>query len=132
MFRSARIALACLALTTGPAAYADTPPVQSYQGPVTTIVMIKTPPSISRAQIDTAMKDAIPLYQKIPGLVRKYFIVNADSFGGMYLWKDKAAADAWYNEGWRARVKAQFGTDPTLIYFDSPVQIDNSAKVEGQ
>jgi hypothetical protein len=132
MFQSARLAIAGLALGACPAAFAETPAAQVDQGPVTTIVMIKTPPSISRRQIDEAMQDAIPLYQKIPGLVRKYFIVNADSFGGMYLWKDKAAADAWYDDGWRARVKAQFGTDPTLIFFDSPVQVDNSATGGGQ
>jgi hypothetical protein len=128
MFRSTCLALACLAFVASPTAGADTPSAPAYQGPVTTFVMIKTPPSIKREQIDVAMKEAIPLYEKIPGLIRKYFVVNADSFGGMYLWKDKASADAWYHEGWRAQVKATYGSDPTLIFFDSPVQVDNSAK----
>jgi hypothetical protein len=126
MFRSARLAIACLALTASPAAFADTPSAPAYQGPVTTIVMVKTPPGISREQIDIGFKQAIPLYQKVPGLVRKYFIVNADSFGGMYLWKDRASAEAWYTEAWRAKAKATYGTEPQLTYFDSPVQLDNT------
>ncbi len=129
MLRFARLAIACIALAAGPATFAEEP---VSKGQVTTIVMIKSPPGISRAQIDTGFKQAVPLYQKIPGLIRKYFIVNGDSFGGMYLWKDRAAAEAWYTEAWRAKAKATYGSEPQLIYFDTPVQIDNSAGANAQ
>lgn len=132
MFRSACLAFACLALAASPAAFAETPSAQASAGQVTTIVMVKTPPGISREQIEAGFKQAVPLYQGIPGLVRKYFIVNGDCFGGMYLWKDRASAEAWYTDAWRAKAKATYGTEPQLIYFDSPLQIDGSAKVAGQ
>jgi hypothetical protein len=94
---------------------------------VATLVIVKTPPGVSRAMIEAGFAKAVPLYQKIPGLIRKYFTVNDAGFGGMYLWKNRAAAEAWYSAEWRARAKATYGVEPELTYFDSPLQIDNSA-----
>lgn len=129
MFRMIRLAIACAALAASPVAVAQTP---ATEGQVTTIVMIKTPPGIGREQINAGFGQAAPLYQRIPGLIRKFFIVNADSFGGMYLWQDRASAEAWYSDAWRAKAKATYGSEPTLIYFDSPLQIDNSRRSGGQ
>lgn len=129
MILAIRLAAALVVLAAIPVADAETPPAE---GQVTTIVMINTPPNISRAQIDAGFEQALPLYQKIPGLIRKYFIVNANSFGGMYLWKDRASAEAWYSDAWRAKSKATYGSEPVVIYFDSPLQIDNGQRTAGQ
>jgi hypothetical protein len=126
MFRSTRIAFAGLiSLALVSPAFAEATPVET---PVATIVTIPTPPGISRPMLDDAFKQAVPVYEKIPGLIRKYFIVNGDSFGGMYLWKNRAAAEAWYSDAWRAKAKATYGSEPQLTYFDTPVQIENLAK----
>ena len=95
--------------------------------PVATLVVIKTPAGITRPMLEGGFKQALPVYEKIPGLLRKFFIANEDSFGGMYLWKDRASADAWYTAAWRAKAKATYGSEPQLTYFDSPLQIDNEA-----
>lgn len=92
--------------------------------PVATIVVVHTPAGLTRAAIDAGFEKAAPAYRKVPGLLRKYFTVNDTSFGGMYLWKNRAAADAWFTPEWRARAKATYGTEPELTYFDSPLQID--------
>jgi hypothetical protein len=124
MIKPVRIFLACAALTLiTPLAIAETP---TTSVPVATIVTIKTPPGITRERLEAGFKQAVPLYQGIPGLTAKYFIANDDSFGGMYLWKDRASAEAWYNDAWRAKAKATYGVEPTLVYFDSPLQIDNN------
>lgn len=126
MFRSTVAALACAAsLTVSAIAFAQEKPVEA---PVATIVTIKIPPGITRPMLDAGFKQAVPVYEKIPGLLRKYFIVNGDSFGGMYLWKNRASAQAWYSDAWRAKAKATYGSEPQLIYFDAPVLIDNSSK----
>lgn len=126
MFRSTAITLAIAAsLAFSAAAFAQEKPAEA---PVATIVTIKTPPGITRPMLDAGFKQAVPVYEKIPGLLRKYFIVNADSFGGMYLWKDRTSAEAWYSDAWRAKAKATYGSEPVLVYFDVPVQIDNAAK----
>jgi hypothetical protein len=126
MFRSTAITFAGLAaLGLGAPASARDKPAET---PVATIVMIKTPSGIARPMLDAGFKQAVPVYEKIPGLIRKYFIANGDSFGGMYLWKNRASAEAWYSDAWRAKAKTTYGSEPQLTYFDAPVQIDNSAK----
>lgn len=123
MIKPVRIFLACAALSlAAPSAIAET---TAAPAPVATIVTIKTPPGITRERLEAGFKQAVPLYQNIPGLTAKYFIVNEDSFGGMYLWKDRASAEAWYSDAWRAKAKATYGVEPVLVYFDSPLQIDN-------
>lgn len=126
MIRYAAITLASLAsLAFSAPACADDKPAGI---PVATIVTIKTPPGITRPMLDAGFKQAVPVYEKIPGLIRKYFIVSDDSFGGMYLWKDRASAEAWYSDAWRAKAKATYGSEPQLTYFDAPVQIDTLAR----
>lgn len=115
-------ALSALALTVpahGQPASADVP--------VAVLVVVKTPPGVSRARIEAGFEASVPLYQKLPGLIRKYFTVNDDGFGGMYLWKNRAAADAWFSAAWRAKAKATYGSEPQVTYFDAPRLLDNSA-----
>lgn len=110
-----------VALCTGAIAQDKPDPV-----PVATLVTVKTPPGISRSLLEEEFKRASPIYEKIPGLIRKYFILNANSFGGMYLWKDRASAEAWYSAAWRAKAKANYNSEPELSWFEVPVQVDNS------
>jgi hypothetical protein len=92
--------------------------------PVTTLVVVKTPPGVTRTMIEQGFIKSVPLYEKVPGLIRKYFTVNDAGFGGMYLWKNRAAAEAWYSVAWRDQCKARYGSECQLTYFDSPLQIE--------
>lgn len=91
---------------------------------VATLVFIKAPAGLTRAQIDAGIQASVPTYQKIPGLIRKYFTVNPDGFGGMYLWTNRAAAEAWYSAAWAAQCKQRYGNECQVTWFDTPVQID--------
>jgi heme-degrading monooxygenase HmoA len=122
MLKHLTLALCALALTIP--AHAPATPADA---PVAVLVVVKTPPGVSRARIEAGFEASVPLYQKLPGLIRKYFTVNDDGFGGMYLWKNRAAADAWFNAAWRAKAKATYGTEPQVSYFDVPRLLDNSA-----
>jgi len=92
--------------------------------PVATLVVVQTPAGLSRAMIDAGFEKAAPTYRQVPGLLRKYFTVNETGFGGVYLWKNRTAAEAWFSPAWRARAKATYGNEPLLTWFDSPLQID--------
>jgi hypothetical protein len=94
---------------------------------VVTVVIAKVPPGVPRAKLNEGIAASVPTYQKIPGLLAKFFTVNDDTYGGAYLWKDRAAAEAWFTPELVARIKARSGVDPQIIYYDSPVQIDNRA-----
>jgi hypothetical protein len=126
MIRTKLLPLACAALlSAGAFAFATNAPAPV---PVATVVTIATPPGITRERLNAGFKAAIPTYEEIPGLQRKYFTVNETSFGGIYLWKDRALAEAWFTEQWRAKAKATYGSEPQLAYFEVPEQIDTVGK----
>jgi hypothetical protein len=86
------------------------------------IVSIKTPPGVTHDQLIEGFKKAVPDYQKVPGLLRKYFTISDDGrFGGVYLWADRASADRFFNMAWRERVARTYGTDGIIEFFDAPV-----------
>ena len=117
------LAIALCGLAIAAPAFAEAPGASTL---VATLVVVQTLPGVTRARIEEGFVKAVPTYQKVPGLLRKYFTVNDTGFGGMYLWKDRASAEAWYSPAWRARGKAAYGVEPQVTYFDSPVQIDNT------
>ena len=52
-----------------------------------------------------------PKYQDVPGLVRKYYLLGDEGRvgGGVYLWETRDAADALYDEAWRAGLESRYG-----------------------
>jgi hypothetical protein len=99
----------------------------SHDRLVAVVVIAKIPAGVPRAKVEEGILASVPTYQNIPGLIRKVFTVNEDSYGGMYVWANRAAAEAWFTPEFVARVKARTGVEPQITYFDSPVQIDNRA-----
>ena len=68
-----------------------------------------------------------PVYARLPGLKRKYFLNGEAGGGGVYLWETREQAEAWYNEDWAARIAARFGARPVVTYYDNYVVVDNDA-----
>jgi hypothetical protein len=68
-----------------------------------------------------------PRYQAVAGLIRKYYVLAQDgkTAGGIYLWKSQAEAQALYTESWKGFVREKYGCDPSVVYMDSPVVVDN-------
>jgi hypothetical protein len=108
-----------------PVAIDNTPggtPLNTDSSSVGTLVTIATPAGVSKQRLVKEFEAAIPLYQKAPGLLRKYFIVTADGkFGGIYLWKDQASAQSWFSEAWKERVRKTYGSDAAIESFDTPI-----------
>ena len=108
-----------------PVAIDNTPggtPAQADGPSVSTLVTLPTPAGIGKAQLVQEFQAALPTYRAVPGLLRKHFIITDDGrFGGIYLWKDQAAAEQWFNAGWQQRVRQTYGTDATLEWFDTAI-----------
>lgn len=96
---------------------------------ITTVVQFALPSPISLAEATRRFESSAPKYQRLPGLVRKYYIRSEDgrSAGGVYLWESRAAAEAVYSGEWRERVEKLYGAPPTIAWFDTPVVVDNLA-----
>ncbi|NBS97495.1 MAG: hypothetical protein EBT08_15340, partial [Betaproteobacteria bacterium] len=75
-------------------------------------------------------------FQRVPGLLRKYFITTPDGkFGGVYLWKDEASAKAWFTDAWNDRIRREYGQAATVEWFDTPILLvgreGNDIRAEG-
>jgi hypothetical protein len=91
------------------------------------IVTFQMPKGTTPEDLAGGFKDAVPLFQKVPGLLQKFFYVSEDGCraGGIYVWSSRADADRLYAGEWRAMVEAAFGGPPTIEFLHSPVMIDN-------
>jgi hypothetical protein len=96
---------------------------------ITAIVQFSLPKPITLEEAARTFESSAPKYQRLPGLVRKYYLRSEDGrrAGGGYLWQTRAAAEAVYNGEWRARVKQLYGSEPEISWFDTPVIVDNEA-----
>ena len=94
---------------------------------ITVIVEFKLPQPISTNQAREIFLSTAPKYQGLPGLIRKYYFLASDGnkAGGIYLWQSREDADCLYTDEWKAFVRGKYGSDPTLIYLDTPVVVDN-------
>lgn len=95
---------------------------------ITAIVNFDLPEGMSGAQAKEMFEASAPRYETVPGLVRKYYLFDAESGtgGGVYLWRDRASADALYEGAWRDTIRERFGSDPRIAWFETPVIVDNS------
>jgi len=94
---------------------------------ITAIATFQLPKPISLDEARKIFLSTAPKYLGVTGLIRKYYLLSQDgsTVGGVYLWNSREEADALYTEGWRAFVREKYGTDPSVVYMDSPVVVDN-------
>ena len=61
---------------------------------------------------------------KANGLLMKYYISGADGLGGVYIWKTREDAEAWYTPEWYEFMKENYA-EARVTFYDSFVQVDN-------
>jgi hypothetical protein len=96
---------------------------------ITAIVRFKLPASIDAAKAAELFQGSAPKYRDLKGLVRKYYLFDAESHagGGCYLWESREAAERVYNAEWRKMIAERYGAAPEISYFETPVIVDNAA-----
>jgi hypothetical protein len=81
---------------------------------------------MQRDAVRSLYEGSAPVYQKAPGLVRKYYLYGeGPSGGGVYVWRDRDFAERFYTAEWRKNLKDRLGSEPEVTLFDSPVILDN-------
>jgi heme-degrading monooxygenase HmoA len=89
---------------------------------VATIVRLPIPAGASRDALVAAFVKAAPGYRAVAGLARKYFVITDDGgFGGIYLWQDRQAAEAFYSAEWQAKAVSAYGAPAQIEWLDAPV-----------
>ena len=88
---------------------------------IVAVVSFQMPKGTTPEGMSGPFKAAVPLFQKVPGLLQKYFYVSDDGrrAGGIYVWASRADADRLYNGEWRAFVENKFGSAPTIDFASS-------------
>jgi heme-degrading monooxygenase HmoA len=96
---------------------------------ITAVVQVALPKPLSLEEAARAFESTAPNFKNVPGLIRKYYLRSEDgrTAGGVYLWDSKAAALAMYGDEWRTRIEKVYGATPEIMWFDTPVIVDNSA-----
>jgi Putative mono-oxygenase ydhR len=96
---------------------------------ITAIVQYRLPPSIDQAACAAHFRKIAAGFRTVPGLIRKQFIYAEDGWaGGVYLWKTRADAEAFYSGSWLDGIRERYGMDPQIKYFNTACVTDNSAE----
>jgi len=96
------------------------------------ILELVTFPARPGADWDGILADAresVPRWRANSALLRKHYLLSEDQreCGGLYIWPDRAAAEAAHNAEWRAAVEKRTGAAPTIRYFALQMLLDNEA-----
>jgi Putative mono-oxygenase ydhR len=94
---------------------------------VTAFVQFKLPSAMIRDQAKEVFLSTAPKYQQAAGLIRKYYLLSEDggTAGGVYLWQSREDAEHLYTEEWKNFVKEKYGGEPTIVYYHTPLVVDN-------
>lgn len=94
---------------------------------ITAVVQFKLTDGTSLEDATAIFQGTAPRYRGMSGLMRKYYLFDPETGigGGCYLFEDRAAAEAVFDEDWRALIKDKYGAEPRIHYFETPVVVDN-------
>ena len=100
---------------------------------IVAVVNFDLPTPLSPDEARAVFEASAPNYQNVDGLRRKHFLLSDDgrTAGGVYLWDSRQQAEALYDEAWRDRVAARYGSEPHVTYYDSQVTVDPSSIIVG-
>ena len=93
------------------------------------IVVVQIPVKRSREAAIANQTESAKTFRALAdkGLLRKDYINGEAGGGGIYYWKSREAAEAWYTPEVRRKIKEKFGVEPIITYYDSYVRVDNEA-----
>ena len=95
---------------------------------ITEYVLFSVPPGMTRDEVVQGMRDVVPKWRNEKDLIRKTFIYRPRSKSGwaFYLWNSRQAAEHAHDQHWRQGVRARYGSEPAIRYFDTPIVVDNA------
>jgi hypothetical protein len=99
---------------------------------IVAIVQFDLPDGMTLSEAtETIFAPSVDKYRAMPGLVRKNYLFGHGKGGGVYLWASIEAAERAYSTEWRSMMAARFGSVPAVTYFESPIEVENTARLQG-
>ena len=90
----------------------------------------KVPAGTPKAKLIETINATADTYEGIPGLIRKYYGIAPDgaSLVGIYLWDNKAAAEAFYTPEWVAMVAKRWASPPQRQEWETPMVVESAER----
>jgi len=101
---------------------------------ITAIVLYDLPESIGRRECLEHFTRIAPDFLTIPGFIRKQFIYKPEGgvAGGAYTWESREAAERFYSGEWPDGIRARYGSEATITYFDTLALADKETGRAGE
>jgi hypothetical protein len=95
---------------------------------ITEIILFDLPEGMTRDEVAANYRRSAPDWRANRDLIRKNYLYDADGRkgGGVYLWRDIAAARRAHDAAWLERVRRAYGSEPVIQYFATPLVVDNA------
>jgi hypothetical protein len=90
-------------------------------------VRFERPEGFTDADLLEDARSTVDHWRANPSLIRKHFITDGPRVMGVYIWPDRAAAEAAHDATWQAAFKARTGVTPSIERFEMFMEIDNAA-----
>ena len=88
---------------------------------------LQTSNSIAHDEVITKFEQSAAKWREISNLIRKCYLFDIDRriAGGVYLWKKRIHAEIWLGAEFKKIVKDNYGDEPSLQFFETPIVVDN-------
>lgn len=92
---------------------------------ITELVFFDLPTSMTRDDLLAQYRTTADAWVKNPDLIEKYYFFDDERRlgGGVYVWKDRAAAERWHGADYRERVRAAYGSLPRIQILDALLKV---------
>ena len=109
-----------------PSLSGERPVMSTVRNMIVAVVRFPLDPPLSSADAAALFEASAPKYQHVPACCASTTCsaTSGRVGGGVYLWESQAAAEALYDEAWRAGLEARYGHAPTIEFYESPVTVD--------
>ena len=100
---------------------------------ITAVVLYDLPEGIGLEECRRHFTMIAPDFLKAPGFVRKQFICEREGrvAGGVYMWESQQDAEKFYTGPWREGIRARYGNDPRIQYFETVALADKASGFAG-
>ena len=96
---------------------------------ITVIVYFKLPDGMTREEIISKFEQTTQKWRDNRDLISKNYLIDLDSgiAGGVFLWNQKMHAEIWLGAEFKKMIKENYGGEPTIQFFETPIVVDNIA-----
>ena len=97
---------------------------------ITEVVHFALPSGTGHEEALAKYRQTAPAWAKNRDLVHKFYFFDKVKRlgGGVYVWRTREAALRWHGDEYKTRIRALYGSEPRMTYYDTLLVVDNVAE----